>query len=388
MKNLLNYINDIQTSPEEMLKNSLRKDFCRNLTHDELQDLHDHSKLHEKVIAELSEGRRLKEPIEMSERFGKFMKGDEKTIDELTKEAMSFYDKEASPADNLNILNPKTWPYSLWTYKYNKPTLTNPNQDLMPIINKLSPVPVDPNSDQENNNIFNLIKDNITTKTPEFKTVLDEKAFDHYLQGIRDLEYMSWHRFDESVGLVMNLLKKSCVSMTDVSVLLEYCITHEKFVFLLIYPYFFKAMTEVLWSYLYPVFCLTKGSFTHFLKQVAIKYGNIINNKSVLKHGFQNLKISRSVIVTVGTGGISGLLVLYNKFFFKDNTVLIPLYTGMGGLIGQYAGDFRSNGSKLIYEVTKTASTFTNAAVAGFLDPKQDAVRQAVKALMSKKLWL
>jgi hypothetical protein len=38
----------------------------------------------------------------------------------------------------------------------------------------------------------------------------------------------------------------------------------------------------------------------------------------------------------------------------------------------------------MIFEVTKTASTFTNAAVAGFLDPKQAAVRQILKNVFKK----
>lgn len=159
------------------------------------------------------------------------------------------------------------------------------------------------------------------------------------------------------------------------AVLLEYCVTNEKFLFLLLYPYFFKPLKKLLWSYLSPVFSLTKNSFTFFLKQVALRIGNIIKHKNALVHGFCNLKVSRSVKLTLGTGGLSSLLLLYNKFLFKDNKVIIPLYTGMCGPIGLYTSLFRTEVSKVIFELTKTASIFTNAALAGFLEPKQDAVK-------------
>ena len=56
----------------------------------------------------------------------------------------------------------------------------------------------------------------------------------------------------------------------------------------------------------------------------------------------------------------------------------------MSGVIGEFAKSFRFEGSKIIFELTKTASTFTNAALAGFLEPKQDAVTQILKNIFKK----
>jgi len=140
----------------------------------------------------------------------------------------------------------------------------------------------------------------------------------------------------------------------------------------------------LLWSYLYPIFSLRIESFTFFLKQVALKIGNIIKHQNPIVNGFHHLRISKSVKYTLGTGGVSSLLLLYNNYFLKDNRAIVPLYQGMGGFVGEFANLFRVEVSKMIFEVTKTASTFTNAAVAGFLDPKQAAVRQILKNVFKK----
>jgi len=46
------------------------------------------------------------------------------------------------------------------------------------------------------------------------------------------------------------------------------------------------------------------------------------------------LKISSSVKLTLGTGGFSSLLLLYNQYFLKDNKAFVFLYSGLSGSIG------------------------------------------------------
>ena len=71
--------------------------------------------------------------------------------------------------------------------------------------------------------------------------------------------------------------------------------------------------------------------------------------------------------------------MLYNKHFLKDNTAIKRLYTGLGGQLGAITNIFRVETSKVIYETAKTISTFSNAALAGFLEPKQNAIKKCTR---------
>ena len=50
---LLNYIYELQANSLDLKKESLRKNFCRNLTGDEVKSLHEYDKFHQKVLEEL-----------------------------------------------------------------------------------------------------------------------------------------------------------------------------------------------------------------------------------------------------------------------------------------------------------------------------------------------
>lgn len=377
---LLNYIHELQANPLDLKKESLRKNFCRNLTGDEVKSLHDYDKFHQKVLEELKG--KVDGAEEMTIRLKNYLDYDStKTLLKLNAELKQVYATPGSAnveSVNVSLLNPKTWSNSLWTYQNEAPVLTKPLVDLEPIVSKLSSVY--PKS--IHNNVYTEISGQLRSNSCHSK--LEAEVFDHYLQGIQNCDLTTWSRLSESVTYISNFLENQ-LSMLEVSTLLEYCISNEKFVFLLIYPYFFKPLKKLLWAYLYPIFSLTTGSFTFFLKQVALKIGDIIKNKSAIIEVFHHLKVSRLAKTTIVTGGISSLCLLYHKYFFKDNTAIIPLYTGMGGFISQFASDFRLNGSKFIFEITKTASMFTNAAVAGFLEPNQDPVKQVIRSFMNQK---
>ena len=112
--------------------------------------------------------------------------------------------------------------------------------------------------------------------------------------------------FFESVYYIVAFLKET-ITISEMSVLLEYCKTNEKFIFILLYPYLFKPLKKLLWSILFPVSSLRVESFTFFLKQVALKIGNIIKHQMTVVNGFYHLRVARSVKYTLGTGGVSGL---------------------------------------------------------------------------------
>jgi hypothetical protein len=339
------------------------------LSEDELKSLTDHQILYKKVLEQLTG--RVDGAEEMSARFNHYIEGN---VSELLSLSQAYVKPGQSDlADpSVSLLNPQTWSKPLWTYQETRPVISTPQVDLSHIIKKLA--------EKQDGNVYQNISTSLKDKG---KTTLDPIVLDYYLAGIRNSDLTVWDRFLESVHYVADFIEKT-LNVYDMSVLLEYCITNEKFVFLLFWPYLFKPLKKLLWSYLYPVFSLTSGSFTFFLKQVGLKIGNIIKHKSALLHGFYNLKVSRSVKFTIGSGGISGLLIFYNKYFLKDNTTLIPLYGGLTGLLGHCTSSFRFQGSKLIFEVTKTLSTFTNAALAGFIEPKQDVVKQIMRNILKK----
>jgi len=366
---LLNYINQTQAKSSDLLAKSYKENFCKNVTDEELKSLEDHQVLYKKVLDEL--GGRVNGAEEMSTRFNNHI---ENNFNELLS-VSKFYVKpdQANVTDlNVSLLNPKTWSKPLWTYQDNHPVIDTPKTDLSPIIKKFG--------ESQDGNIYENISIGLTNKG---QTHIDPEVLEHYLAGIRNTDLMTWERFSESVFYTADFIQ-STLNVSEMAVLLEYCITNEKFIFLLLYPYFFKPLKKLLWSYLYPVFSLTADSFTFFLKQVALQIGNIIKHKNAVVHGFYNLKISRSVKLTLGTGCFSSLLLLYSNHFIKDNKALVPLYSGMSGLIGQSANIFRLEASKFVFEITKTVSTLGNAAIAGFLEPKQEAVKQIIRSLFKK----
>lgn len=367
---IIEYLKPTHQNSSEVLLRSHRENFCRHLTTEELEDLQNHQKLYRKVVEEL--GGQMEGVEEMSSRFNNFF---ENNTTELLKVSNTFVKPEKVNVADLNVsfFNITTWSKPLWTYNNNPPVLTTPSNDLGGILTKLC--------SKQSNNMLGDISNGL--KDQKNSALLDQTVLKYYLEGIRNTDLATWDRLSESIHYTAAFLKDT-ITVSELAIILEYCKTNEKFMFILLYPYLFKPLKKLLWSYLYPVFSLTVSSFTCFLKKVALKIGNIIKHQSALVNGFHHLKVSKSVKYTLGTGGVSSLLLLYNSYFFKDNRAIVPLYQGMSGVIGEFAKSFRFEGSKIIFELTKTASTFTNAALAGFLEPKQDAVTQILKNIFKK----
>jgi hypothetical protein len=276
---------------------------------------------------------------------------------------------------NVSLFKPTTWSKPLWTYDTNPPVTHNPTKDLGDIFGKMN--------SKITPNFFGDI--GIGLKDRENSALLDQEVLDNYIRGIRNIntDLTTWERFHESVYHAATFFKET-ITVSEMATLLEYIRANEKFMFILLYPYLFKPLNSFMWSYLYPIFSLKVESFIHFMKHVALKFGNLITHQSALVNGFTHLSRSKSFLCTLGTGGVSSLLLLYHNYFLKDNKALIPLYQGMGGFIGTLSKSFRLEGSKMIFELAKTASTFTNAALAGFLEPKQEALTRIFKNIHKK----
>ena len=189
---------------------------------------------------------------------------------------------------------------------------------------------------------------------------------------LQDLQ--SYDRCLEAVSCIAKYLR-DILTYSDFHVILNLCKTNEKFVFILLYPYFIKPLGNVMWANLLPLFHFVSGSFSTFLTGVFKALGN----RSFITH----LCIKNSGTMALGLGTV-GILTLFSKSYaIKTNNVLISngkLFQGLGGALGFGMSRFRIEGSIVIYEVAKTFSTFTSAAIAGAIEPKQHVFSSLIKS--------
>jgi hypothetical protein len=84
----------------------------------------------------------------------------------------------------------------------------------------------------------------------------------------------------------------------------------------------------------------------------------------------------------VGIGSTLLSLVLYSGVFRSTGTLLLAatpsLYTGIEGKWGEMLTSFRFGGSRFLFDIARTMSTFSNAAIAGFMEPKGEAISRAI----------
>ena len=131
-----------------------------------------------------------------------------------------------------------------------------------------------------------------------------------------------------------------------------------------------------------------KGNFVLFL----LKLKKFVH-KTVAKMKLNTSNISKYLVFTVkksnykllGVSTTAVILALYKYFdiYIKTPTELISglQYTGLEGLAGLYLGMFRNKGSQVIFDLSRTISTFSNAAIAGFLEPKVYFVKPIAQIL-------
>jgi hypothetical protein len=223
---------------------------------------------------------------------------------------------------------------------------------------------------------YSLINKQLTSNNPPY---INKKVVEWYIEGINSLSITKLPGYQEMV-MSINKYFVTLLSQMGIQLLLQYCKFNEKYVFLLLYPYFFQPLGSYLWTTAFPVFFLKANSFLSFLKDVALNIGNIITHQTALVNNFRNTIIEKNrLYFTLGASSLTGVLVLYNKHFLKDNTAIKQLYTGLGGQLGTITNIFRVETSKVIYETAKTISTFSNAALAGFLEPKQNAIKKCTR---------
>ena len=162
----------------------------------------------------------------------------------------------------------------------------------------------------------------------------------------------------------------------DFTHIINLCKTNEKFVYLLLYPYFIKPLGSLVWPTLLSHFHFVSGSFTMFMQKVS----SFLKKGSSLSHSYRMLTVRKSTKLVFGFGGV-GLFTLFNKFLTsKTNDKLLisnrRVYGGLNGALGSGISLFKKEGSRVVFDVFCILSTFTNAAVAGALEPKRELINK------------
>ena len=127
-----------------------------------------------------------------------------------------------------------------------------------------------------------------------------------------------------------------------------------------------------------PHFHFVKGSFTTFIQKVS----NTLYKSTVLFHKYQTLSVRKSAKLALGISGAGFIAYLGSYFTTNVKQGLASnskIYKGLSGSLGHSMKLLRQEGSKVIYEVFRTLSTFSNAAIAGALEPKQEAISKVLK---------
>ena len=216
----------------------------------------------------------------------------------------------------------------------------------------------------------------IHTGMYEDTNILKLQSVESLVKGLSLKDIDSYDRTDEAVAFVADLVSDIWSSVCF-NQLLTLCKTNEKFVFIVLYPYFYKALGKIVWPTLIPLFHFVSNSFSTFLLKVShfLKKGNKIS------HAFRLMTVKAPIKYAVGIGSL-GLFASYSGLLTKKTASLLlsneKLYTGLSGPVGLGLNYFRTEGSKLVYEVAKTISTFSSAAIAGALEPKQQFISRLI----------
>lgn len=222
-------------------------------------------------------------------------------------------------------------------------------------------------------NVWKLSNSCLFEDTNRFKL----EAVTRFAEGFSLENVTLYGRFQEAVIVLADFVSDVWNS-TDFTHILNFCNVNEKFVFILLYPYLIKPLGEIVWTTLLPHLHFVKGGFTTFI----LKVSNTLNRGTAFTHKYQTLSVKRSTKLVLGFSSM-GLITLFSKFFTANAKQGLvsngKLYKGLSGSLGSSMKLLRHEGSKVIYEVFKTLSTFSNAAIAGALDPKQEAISKVLE---------
>ena len=223
-------------------------------------------------------------------------------------------------------------------------------------------------AEKSENNVWSKIHNCMYEDTNTLKL----QSVKSLVKGLSLKDIDSYDRTEEAVFYIADLVTDIWTSI-DFTQLLTLCKTNEKFVFIVLYPYFFKVLGKIVWPTLLAHFHFVSNSFTVFLQKIS----DFLKKGSNLSHTFRTISVKKPIKYAVGLGSF-GLFASYQGLFARKTASILlsnkSLYSGLNGPVGLGINYFRTEGSKLVYEVAKTISTFSSAAIAGALEHKQNSL--------------
>ena len=285
------------------VKDSYEANF-KSLTEEQLIDLCKHNSFLEKVHAEMLNQKTDNDIF--SKNLDIYFKGSG-NFDELLK---SVYKNSSSIEEQSSLVN-----------TFLKKSITT-GQDLIPVLQKIQ--------QKTDNDLWLQIKECLYEKNTTHLRLDTLKSF---IDGFSFEKISSFKDFNLAINRVSDFVY-NIWEVQDFTLLLNACKTNEKFVFLLLFPYFFKPLGNIIWPTLLVHFNYVSGSFSIFIARVFafLKKGNILN------HTIRTISITKTAKISLGIGNVFGI-TLYNMFFLrvKKAPMLIydgKLYQGFNGFLG------------------------------------------------------
>ena len=169
------------------------------------------------------------------------------------------------------------------------------------------------------------------------------------------------------------------LTATDYSFLLSFAQYDEQGLLLLCHKLLYITLKSVLASQII-IGLYNPGAFLSFISkaivgaQTASKVWKISTIPSILT------TCRSTKLKLVGFTGLTLGVTLYSSSFWGSSAVVsnMPSYCGFPNIYGEYVNALRSYGSMLAFEIAKTLSTLSNAAIAGFIEPKEEVLKNLI----------
>ena len=174
---------------------------------------------------------------------------------------------------------------------------------------------------------------------------------------------------------------KNYLTDLDLSFLSKLSFLNERLVAIVLIPHLIRFLGKRDWGHVLALSFYT-GKLSSFITSIAAKISTKV--KTVYGNYSPTVKIK-----FIGIAGLVSLVAIKTNIFklLYPTSVLVKqlsLHEGVSDISGYAIGLFRLEGSKWIYEATRTLSTFLNAALAGFLEPNKEIIKQLLKDLPKK----
>ena len=166
----------------------------------------------------------------------------------------------------------------------------------------------------------------------EHTDVLNLTSVKHLTNGISLEKFTFYDRCRETVEYSA-LYLNDILTSTDFTHIINLCETKEKWIFLLLYPYFIKPLGKIIWSTLLSHFHFVSGSFTIFMQKVS----DLLAKGPQYNHIYRTVSVKKVIKLALGFNSV-GLLALYNTFLSgKGGQIFLSnhkLYNGLKGFLG------------------------------------------------------